>query len=79
MPANGQSFERRIQLEKRDRFGEFEVVSEKAETDRVLNLFSREFPGFTLVEARLDAAEENRKSIVFRVNVSDLTGVKETS
>jgi len=60
-------------------FGEFEVVSEKAEIDRVLNLFFREFPGFTPVEARLDAAEENRRSIVFRINVSNLTGVRETS
>jgi len=60
-------------------FGEFEVVSGEAEIDRVLSAFYKVFPGFTPVEARLDAGAAAREPIVFRINIKKLTGVRETS
>jgi len=60
-------------------FGEFQVVSDKDEIDRLLDAMFDRFPGFTPVEADIDRPGHNRDPIVFRITVHKITGVTEKS
>ncbi len=58
-------------------FGEFDEVKNAMERQRHLDRFYEAFPRFTPVEAKLDKKEAAGDVVIFRVNISRMTGLAE--